>query len=186
MDELIACRALMGVAARVDHAVDAVDHHQHLPGARAARRRSRSGRASPARPARFGPVISGFLLGHFWFGSIFLINVPIIVVALVAGHFVVPKSRDPEQASFDPVGARALDRRDRRARLRAHRGARPRLGQRRDARSRSPSRSSCWSRFVLWELHTDEPMLDMHYFRLPGVQHRHRRDDPGVPRRCTA
>ena len=32
-----------------------------------------------------GPVASGFLLGHFWYGSVFLVNVPIIVVALVAG-----------------------------------------------------------------------------------------------------
>ena len=52
-----------------------------------------------------GPVASGYLLGHFWYGSVFLINVPIIVVALVAGWFFVPKSRDPEEASLDPVGA---------------------------------------------------------------------------------
>src|SRR6476661_1711291 len=48
-----------------------------------------------------GAVASGLLLGHFWYGSVFLINVPIIVLALVSGHFLVPKSRDPEQASFD-------------------------------------------------------------------------------------
>ncbi len=52
-----------------------------------------------------GPVASGYLLGHFWYGSVFLINVPIIVVALVAGKFLVPKSRDPEEASLDPIGA---------------------------------------------------------------------------------
>src|SRR5476649_1624753 len=51
----------------------------------------------------FGTVASGFLLGHFWYGSVFLINVPIIIVALVAGRFLVPKSRDPKQASFDPM-----------------------------------------------------------------------------------
>ena len=52
-----------------------------------------------------GPVASGYLLGHFWYGSVFLVNVPIILVALVAGKFFVPKSRDPEEASLDPVGA---------------------------------------------------------------------------------
>src|SRR5580693_3425850 len=52
-----------------------------------------------------GPVISGWLLGHFWFGSVFLVNVPFIVVALVAGRWLVPTSRDPEQARLDPVGA---------------------------------------------------------------------------------
>src|SRR6266446_271666 len=53
----------------------------------------------------FGPVASGYLLGHFWYGSVFLINIPVIVIALVAGRFVVPKSRDPKQASFDPGGS---------------------------------------------------------------------------------
>ena len=52
-----------------------------------------------------GPVASGYLLGHFWYGSVFLVNVPIIIVALVAGKFFVPKSRDPEEASLDPIGA---------------------------------------------------------------------------------
>src|SRR3954454_15152963 len=51
-----------------------------------------------------GPVASGWLLGHFWFGSVFLVNVPIILLALVLGYFLVPKSKDPEQARFDPVG----------------------------------------------------------------------------------
>ena len=118
--------------------------------------------------------------------SIFLINVPIIVVALVAGQFLVPKSRDPEHASFDPLGAvlsivgivalvyGLIEAPDNGwgspATLIVVRG-----------RGRS-----CWSGFVLWELHTDEPMLDMHYFQQPGVQHRHRRHDPRVPRRCTA
>ena len=158
----------MGVGGRVHHAVDAVDPRQRLPGRTSGRRRSRSGRASPARPGAIGPVASGFLLGHFWYGSVFLVNVPIIVVALVAGYFLVPKSRDPEQARLDPVGARAVDRRDRRARVRAHRGARQRLGAapRRSSRSRSPS--SCSRCSSLWELHVDEPMLDMHYFRNPA------------------
>jgi EmrB/QacA subfamily drug resistance transporter len=52
-----------------------------------------------------GPVISGVLLEHFWYGSAFLVNVPLIVIALVAGWFLVPTSRDPEQAAFDPGGA---------------------------------------------------------------------------------
>jgi hypothetical protein len=36
---------------------------------------------------------------------VFLVNIPIIGLALVAGHFLVPKSRDPEKAPLDPVGA---------------------------------------------------------------------------------
>ena len=52
-----------------------------------------------------GPIASGLLLAHFWWGSVFLINVPLILVALIGGRFFVPKSRDHEQAPLDPVGA---------------------------------------------------------------------------------
>ena len=52
----------------------------------------------------FGPVAGGFLLEHFWWGSIFLINLPIVAVALVAGHFLVPESRDSARHRFDVVG----------------------------------------------------------------------------------
>ncbi len=55
--------------------------------------------------AALGPVISGFLLEHFWWGSVFLVNVPIIAISLVAGHLILPTSRDPEQARLDPIGA---------------------------------------------------------------------------------
>jgi EmrB/QacA subfamily drug resistance transporter len=51
-----------------------------------------------------GPVASGFLLEHFAWGSVFLINVPIIAIALIAGWFLVPTSRDPEPGALDPVG----------------------------------------------------------------------------------
>ncbi len=51
-----------------------------------------------------GPVASGFLLEHFWFGSVFFINVPIIVLALVTGALLLPSSRDPEHRALDPVG----------------------------------------------------------------------------------
>ncbi len=37
-----------------------------------------------------GPLASGYLIGHFWYGSIFLVNVPIIGIALVAGAILVP------------------------------------------------------------------------------------------------
>jgi len=61
--------------------------------------------ATTGAAGAIGPVASGWLLGHFWYGSIFLINVPIIAVALVAGWWLVPRSKDPEQAKLDPVGA---------------------------------------------------------------------------------
>lgn len=51
-----------------------------------------------------GPVTGGFLLEHFWWGSIFLVNVPVIAVAMVLVGFVVPTSRDSTRRRFDPLG----------------------------------------------------------------------------------
>ena len=55
--------------------------------------------------AAIGPVASGFLLEHFWWGSVFLVNVPVIILALVAGRILIPTSRDPEQPPLDIPGA---------------------------------------------------------------------------------
>jgi EmrB/QacA subfamily drug resistance transporter len=52
-----------------------------------------------------GPVAGGFLLQHFYWGSIFLINVPIVLVGLLAGFFLIPRSKDPTATKLDPVGA---------------------------------------------------------------------------------
>jgi EmrB/QacA subfamily drug resistance transporter len=55
--------------------------------------------------AAIGPIGSGFLLQHFWWGSVFLVNLPIIATALIVGRFLLPKSSDPTEAPLDPVGA---------------------------------------------------------------------------------
>ena len=54
-----------------------------------------------------GPVVGGLLLKHFWWGSIFLVNVPIAVIALIAGAVLIPESKDPEPGTFDYIGALA-------------------------------------------------------------------------------
>ena len=51
-----------------------------------------------------GPVVGGALLDSFWWGSVFLINVPIVLVALVVMAFVVPDSKNPRPGKLDPVG----------------------------------------------------------------------------------
>src|ERR1700722_5962081 len=40
-----------------------------------------------------GPIVGGYLLDHFWWGSVFLINVPVVVLALIAVAFLLPESR---------------------------------------------------------------------------------------------
>src|SRR5256714_4716189 len=48
-----------------------------------------------------GPLVSGFLLAHFWWGSVFLINVPVMVLLLVLGPALLPEFRDPRPGRFD-------------------------------------------------------------------------------------
>jgi EmrB/QacA subfamily drug resistance transporter len=52
-----------------------------------------------------GPVTGGFLLEHFYWGSIFLVNLPIVALALGAGVFIMPTSKDPTAPRLDLVGA---------------------------------------------------------------------------------
>src|SRR3954469_18850923 len=52
-----------------------------------------------------GPISGGFLLGHFYWGSIFMVNLPIVAVALIAGVVLIPTSRDPSKPKLDPLGA---------------------------------------------------------------------------------
>ncbi|MFE0022102.1 MFS transporter [Amycolatopsis sp. NPDC059021] len=48
-----------------------------------------------------GPLIGGALLGHFWWGSVFLVNVPVVALLLVAGALVLPESRNPSPGRID-------------------------------------------------------------------------------------
>jgi EmrB/QacA subfamily drug resistance transporter len=52
-----------------------------------------------------GPVIGGWLLERLWWGSVFLINVPVVALAILAGRPLVPESRDPGATPLDPTGA---------------------------------------------------------------------------------
>jgi len=112
-----------------------------------------------------GPVTGGWLLEHFWWGSVFLVNVPVVVVALVLGRLYVPTSRDPAAPPLDLPGAALsiaglvtlvwaiiegpqgwTDP----AVLGAFAVAAVLLGA-----------------FVAWERHTPAPMLDTNFFRNP-------------------
>jgi len=52
-----------------------------------------------------GPATGGLLLEHFWWGSVLLVNVPIVAIALVGGFLLVPDSRDPAAPRVDVPGA---------------------------------------------------------------------------------
>ncbi|GAA0456426.1 MFS transporter [Streptomyces olivaceiscleroticus] len=51
-----------------------------------------------------GPIAGGLLLSRFWWGSVFLVNVPIVLIALTAMVLLVPNSKDPRPGRLDPVG----------------------------------------------------------------------------------
>jgi EmrB/QacA subfamily drug resistance transporter len=51
-----------------------------------------------------GPITGGFLLENFWWGSIFLVNIPVVIIGSVAAMMLVPESRDPNPGRLDPTG----------------------------------------------------------------------------------
>lgn len=53
--------------------------------------------------AALGPIVGGVLLEHFWWGSIFLIAVPILLPLLVLMPVLIPESKDPNPGRIDPV-----------------------------------------------------------------------------------
>jgi MFS transporter, DHA2 family, multidrug resistance protein len=58
-----------------------------------------------AAGAAVGPLVGGALLEQFWWGSVFMLNVPVMALMLVLAPRVLPESRDPSPGRFDLVGA---------------------------------------------------------------------------------
>ena len=113
-----------------------------------------------------GPITGGFLLAHFWWGAVFIVNVPIIVIGLVLGYVLVPESRDPSKPRLDPIGA-----------VLSIAGLTAVLWAVIEAPSHGWTSGgtlagfavgfAILAAFMLWELHSSHPMLDMHFFSDP-------------------
>jgi EmrB/QacA subfamily drug resistance transporter len=113
-----------------------------------------------------GPIAGGVLLEHFWWGSVFIVNVPIVIIGLVLGFFLIPESKDPTHAALDPTGAVLSI---------AALGAL--LWTIIEAPSHGWGSTSTIVGFVVggallvaffaWELHTEHPMLDLRFFENP-------------------
>jgi EmrB/QacA subfamily drug resistance transporter len=113
-----------------------------------------------------GPLTGGFLLEHFYWGSIFLVNIPIVIVGLTAGVFLIPTSKDPAAPPLDPLGA-----------VLSIAGLSALLFGIIEAPQRGWGNSTILLSFAVgavllacffaWEAHTDHPMLDVHFFANP-------------------
>ncbi|WP_406309903.1 MFS transporter [Streptomyces sp. NBC_00623] len=111
-----------------------------------------------------GPLIGGIMLDHFWWGAIFLVNIPVAVIGLVAVVRLVPESKNPRGDRPDLLGALLST-----------------IGMAAVVYAIISGPGHGWTSghvlltaftgvavltgFVLWELHIPYPMLDMHFFR---------------------
>ncbi|MEV6526501.1 MFS transporter [Longispora sp. NPDC051575] len=101
--QLIAARALMGLGgAAIMPATLSIISNVFDPRERAKAIGVWAGSVGLA--VAIGPVVGGALLEHFWWGSVFLINVPIIIVGVAAVLLLVPESRDPKPGKIDVTG----------------------------------------------------------------------------------
>lgn len=101
---LIVARALMGIGgATLMPASLSLIANMFAPG----RNRAKAiglWTAAFAGGAAIGPVVGGFLLHHFWWGVVFLINIPVLLLFLAAAPFLLPEYRAPITAPFDVAG----------------------------------------------------------------------------------
>jgi EmrB/QacA subfamily drug resistance transporter len=113
-----------------------------------------------------GPVIGGWLLEHFWWGSIFFVNVPVVIVALIVGRLIVPNTRDPEAPRLDPVGA-GLSVVGLVALVYGIIEAPGKGWSSTEVLASLGIAIVTLSAFVAWEMRSDHPMLNIHFFRNP-------------------
>ncbi len=113
-----------------------------------------------------GPITGGWLLSHFWWGSVFLVNAPIVLAGIIAAIWIVPNSKDVNIPRPDPIGS-----------LLSIAG----LGTVLWAIIEAPSKG--WTSsviligffvggvllasFLIWETKTSHPMLRLYFFENP-------------------
>ncbi|MFJ9039900.1 MFS transporter [Streptomyces sp. NPDC102406] len=111
-----------------------------------------------------GPLLGGVMLDHFWWGAIFLINIPVAVIALIAVLALVPESKNPSGERPDLLGA-VLSTIGMTGIVYAI------ISGPGDGWTSATTLTSAatgvlvTAAFVLWELRIPHPMLDMHFFR---------------------
>lgn len=167
-DALIATRAVMGIgAAFVMPATLSIVTSVFPPAERPKAIATWAGFAGAG--SALGPLLGGFMVEHFGWSSVFLVNVPFVATAMVLIARFVPSSRDTEERRLDVVGA-ALSVITLSALLFG-------IIQGPEDGWTSPIVLGSFLAtvvvgvaFVLWELRCDEPMLDPRFFRIPAFR----------------
>ncbi|MBI5087542.1 MAG: MFS transporter, partial [Actinobacteria bacterium] len=102
-NSLIAMRALMGIgAALIMPATLSLLQSSFPPRERPKAIAMWAGFAGAG--GAIGPLMGGFLLEHFWYGSVFFVAAPIAVVAFIASSILAPRSKEGGGAALDPIG----------------------------------------------------------------------------------
>ena len=103
--ELIAARAAMGLAAALVYPATLAILNNVFTVARERVTAIGIWSAVSGLAVAIGPVAGGALLRHFSWSSVFYVSVPVVMLAVAAGRFLLPESRDPDAGRFDPLGA---------------------------------------------------------------------------------
>ncbi|MBN0047235.1 MFS transporter [Streptomyces actuosus] len=102
---LIAARALLGVGGAMIMPATLSILRQVFPDRRERALAIGVWSAVAAVGAAVGPLLGGFLLEHFWWGAVFLVNIPLMVVSLPVGRLLLPESTGDGDGPWDVVGA---------------------------------------------------------------------------------
>ncbi len=163
---LITARALMGVAAAFIFPASLAILTSIFPDPSERQKALGIWGATSGIAVAFGPVVGGALLEHFWYGSIFLVNVPIVVVTLIAGQALIPSIPKINAHRFDLRGVFLSTAGVTSLVLAIIEG--PQWGW------TSAGTLACFAlaavligTFALYELRIEGPLLDVRVFRIP-------------------
>jgi MFS transporter, DHA2 family, multidrug resistance protein len=114
-----------------------------------------------------GPIVGGWLLDHYHWGSVFLINVPVVLIGLVAITFLLPESRNPRPPRVDVPGVIASSVGLVGITYGVIEGGENGWGDPLTLVTLAIGLASLVG-FVLWQRRTDHPLVDLSLFRSPG------------------